>query len=503
MLTTQAIYRPSLSLLADLYEITMAYGYWKLGRAEDEAVFNLFFRHNPFNGGYTVAAGLGYVTDYLSQLSIVASDADYLGSLCGADGEPLFNETFLEYLLSLEFSIDVDAVPEGTVVFPHQPLVRVHGPILQCQIIESALLNLVNFQSLIATKAARICYAARYQGEPEQVLEFGLRRAQGIDGALAASRAAYIGGCTATSNVLAGKLFDIPVRGTHAHSWVMSFDDELESFDAYAKAMPNNCLFLVDTYNTLDGVKKACVIGHRLRAVGGKMLGIRLDSGDLAYLSIKAREILDREGFHDAIIVASNELDEYIISSLKDQGATISVWGVGTKLSTAFDQPALGGVYKLSAVRSQGEAWNFKVKISEQTTKVSTPGCLRVRRYLSEEGFLADMIYEEGIGVPEHPIIVDPTDHTHRKTISRDTPYEELLIPVMRQGKVVYTPPPLKRIRERAAKQLKSLHTSIKRHVNPHRYPAGLELGLHHLKTSLILEARAKQPIVPSTITND
>lgn len=492
MQTTEAIYRHSLTLLADLYELTMAYGYWKLGRADEEAVFHLYFRANAFEGGYTVAAGLAYVCDYLAGLSLNEGDASYLRGLLGADGKPLFESEFIDHLCSMSFCLNVDAVPEGTVVFPQQPLVRVSGPIMQCQLIESALLNMINFQSLVATKAARICSIATTNGEPDQVLEFGLRRAQGVDGALAASRASYIGGCGATSNVLAGKLFDIPVRGTHAHSWIMSFDNELQAFDAYARVMPNNCVFLVDTYDTLTGVHNACEVGRRLREQGREMLGIRLDSGDLAYLSVQARKILDEAGFPNAVIVASNELDEHIIASLKDQGATIAVWGVGTKLSTAYDQPALGGVYKLSAIRKTGAAWQYKVKVSEQTTKVSTPGVLQIRRYIDDDQFVADMTYEQGIGVPKSPLIVDPSDHTHRKRVADKAPFEELLVPVMRDGKLVYKCPPLKISRERTREQLGKLHPSIRRFVNPHRYPAGLELGLHELKTSLILEARSR-----------
>ncbi len=500
MQTTEAIYRHSLTLLADLYELTMACGYWKLGRADEEAVFHLYFRRNAFDGGYTIAAGLAYVCDYLQGLSLDESDAAYLLSLRGGDGEPLFERAFVEHLCAMKFELNVDAVPEGTVVFPHQPLVRVSGPIMQCQLIESALLNMINFQSLVATKAARICSVATTNGEPDDVLEFGLRRAQGVDGALAASRAAYLGGCGATSNVLAGKLFDIPVRGTHAHSWVMSFDDELEAFDAYARVMPNNCVFLVDTYDTLSGVRHACEVGRRLREQGREMIGIRLDSGDLAYLSVQARQILDSAGFPNAVIVASNELDEHIIASLKDQGATIAVWGVGTKLSTAYDQPALGGVYKLSALRRNDSSnWQYKVKVSEQTTKVSTPGVLQVRRYRDEDQFIADMTFDEGIGVPQAPLIVNPADSTHRKRVAPDTPYEELLVPVMRAGVLVYDCPPLGQSRERTRIQLQSLHPSIRRFVNPHRYPAGLELGLHELKTSLILEARSRAENAGST----
>ena len=483
-----SLYRPSLLLLADLYELTMACGYWKLGREEDEAVFHLFFRSNPFRGGYTVAAGLGYVVDYLSNLRVDEADAAYLRSLRGADGEPLFDPAFVEYLSRLEFSLDVDAAPEGTVVFPFQPLVRVAGPILQCQIVESALLNMINFQTLVATKAARVCHAAG-RGR-DQVLEFGLRRAQSVDGAIAASRAAYVGGCSATSNVLAGRLFDIPVRGTHAHSWVMSFDTEREAFDAYARAMPNNCVFLVDTYDSVEGVRHACEAGRRLRAMGKEMIGVRLDSGDLAYLSIEARRILDEEGFPDAAIVASNELDEHIIASLKDQGARIAVWGVGTKLATAFDQPALGGVYKLSAIRRAGGEWRYKVKVSEQTSKISTPGILQTRRYGENGRFEGDMTYELGIGVPDDPVIVDPIDHTHRKRIRSGMPWEDLLVPITRGGRLVYECPPLAESRRRAADQLARLHPTIRRFVNPHPYPAGLELGLHELRTRLILEAR-------------
>jgi nicotinate phosphoribosyltransferase len=281
------------ALLTDLYQLTMAYGYWKTGRAEHESVFHLFFRKPPFGGGYTIACGLEPVIEWLQNFRFAPDDLNYLATLSGNDGKPLFERAFLDYLGRLRLSLDIDAIPEGTVVFPHQPLIRVRGPILQGQLLETALLCLVNFNTLIATKAARICAAAR--GEP--VLEFGLRRAQGMNGALDASRSAHVGGCASTSNVLAGKRYGIPVRGTHAHSWVMSFDDELEAFEAYAQAMPNNCVFLVDTYDTLDGVRHAIDVGRKLRARGHEMVGIRLDSGDLAWLSIEARKLLDDAGF--------------------------------------------------------------------------------------------------------------------------------------------------------------------------------------------------------------
>src|SRR5213593_1299903 len=308
--------REGRALLTDLYQLTMAYGYWKSGRAEREAVFHLFFRHSPFQCGFTLTAGLAPTIEFLQAFQFTENDLAFLGTLRGNDDEKLFDRGFLDYLGTLRFSCDVDAIPEGTVVFPQEPLLRIQGPILQCQLFETALLNLINFQSLIATKAARVCLAAR--GEP--VLEFGLRRAQGVDGALTASRSAYIGGCAATSNVLAGKLYGIPVRGTHAHSWVMSFDDEREAFRAYAEAMPNNCVFLVDTYDSLEGVRRAIEVGRTLRQRGHEIAGIRLDSGDLAYLSIEARRMLDAAGFEKATIVASNDLDEHIITSLKQQG---------------------------------------------------------------------------------------------------------------------------------------------------------------------------------------
>jgi nicotinate phosphoribosyltransferase len=488
MITPNDLYRPSLALLTDLYQLTMAYGYWKAGVKDREAVFHLSFRQNPFDGGFTIACGLGYAIGFLEHFRFADDDLAYLAALRGNDGEPLFEAAFLEYLGGMVLACDIDAVPEGTVVFPHEPLVRVHGSIIHAQILESALLNMVNFQSLIATKAARLCLATR----GDDVLEFGLRRAHGIDGALAASRAAYIGGCAATSNVLSGKLFGIPVRGTHAHSWVMSFDTEQEAFEAYARAMPNNCVFLVDTYDTIEGVHKAVGIGRQLRARGHEMLGIRLDSGDFAYLSIEARRILDEAGFDKATIVASNDLDEYLIESLKDQGATVAVWGVGTKLVTGHDQAALGGVYKLSAVRQPGEDWKYRLKLSEQTIKVSNPGILQVRRYLDDGRFQADAIYDIQSDLSGGCTVVDPLDMTRRKVIPADTAFTDLLVPIFREGKRVYDAPPLEASRREVQTQLAGLHPGIKRFANPHEYPVGLEEGLHNLKTRLILEARGQ-----------
>ncbi|HMZ82121.1 MAG TPA: nicotinate phosphoribosyltransferase [Acidobacteriota bacterium] len=480
------IYNQSLALLTDLYQLTMAYGYWKSGIGQKEATFHLFFRKNPFNGGYCVAAGLAHVITLLQHFKFDASDVDYLASLTGRDGNPLFEDKFLQYLQEMSFSCDLDAVPEGTIVFPSEPLIRIQGDIIQTQILETALLNIINFQSLIATKAARVCMAA--EGEP--VLEFGVRRAQGIDGGLAASRAAYIGGCAATSNVLAGKVYGIPVKGTHAHSWVMCFDDELEAFQTYAKAMPNNCVFLVDTYDTLEGVKKAIEVGKWLRSEGHEMIGIRLDSGDLAYLSIEARKLLDEAGFPHATIVASNDLDETIINSLKQQGAQIGMWGVGTKLITAYDQPALGGVYKLSCIRDRDGEWHHRVKLSEQAIKISNPGIQQVRRYFHNGESVADVIYDVSTDLSSGCVMVDPMDMTRQKRLTAGTPFEDLLVPVFRNGSCVYQNPPIAEIRAQTHQNLEKFHSGVKRFVNPHQYPVGLEKSLHTLKTDLVLKAR-------------
>ena len=481
------LYRHSLSLLTDLYQVTMAYSYWKAGIADRQAVFCASFREQPFRGGYTVAAGLASVVEWVESLGFDEDDLRYLGSLEGNDSKPLFEAGFLEYLGELRLSCDLDAVPEGTVVFPKQPLVRVTGPILQCQLLETAILTLVNFQSLIATKAARVVRAAGN----DAVIEFGLRRAQGIDGGVTASRAAYIGGCAGTSNLLAGKLFGIPVRGTLAHSWVMCFDTEPEAFEAYARAMPNNCVFLVDTYDTLEGVGHAIEAGRHLRERGHRMGGIRLDSGDLAYLSVAARRMLDAAGFEDSAIVASNNLDEHVISSLKQQGAAIGVWGVGTQLATAFDEPALGGVYKLTAVRDRSDQqWAYKLKLSEQVNKASIPGLLQVRRYRMGSEFLADVIYDEQMGIGRANVAIDPVDATRRKRILPDAEWSDLLVPVFRKGRRVLETPPLDASREHAASQLAGFHPAIKRLVNPHEYPAGLAGNLFDLRNRLMLELK-------------
>lgn len=432
------LYRTNLGLLTDLYQLTMAYGYWQQGMADRRAVFHLFYRRTPFGHPYVVSAGLGLVIDLLQHLSFSVDDIQYLGALRASDGTALFSESFLNYLQRLSFSCHIDAPPEGTVVFPRQPLLRVEGPLLQAQLIETALLTLVNFSSLIATKAARLRQVA---GE-DDILEFGLRRAQGIDGGLTASRSAYLGGCDGTSNVLAGKIYGIPVRGTHAHSWVMCFEEEHEAFEAFAESMPANCILLVDTYDTIQGVRNAIQVGHRLRERGYSLLGIRLDSGDLADLSKTARRMMDEAGLHDARIVASNDLDEERIRALKEQGAPIGVWGVGTRLVTAYDQPALGGVYKLAMIELADGRMDFRLKLSEQAVKTSDPGRLQIRRYVDKKDRpVGDVLYHEDFGAPP----ASEWNTAHRST--------DLLVPVFRSGKLVYSSPDLQQIRAYALAQ--------------------------------------------------
>ena len=479
------LYRPSLALLTDLYQLTMAYGYWKQGISERRSVFHLFYRKAPFQGQYAIAAGLEYAVALMQDLRFTADDVHYLSTLTGNDGKALFEPGFLSYLRELRFSCDVDAIPEGSIAFAHEPLLRISGPLLQCQLLETSLLTVLNFQTLIATKAARVCTVAA----GDEVLEFGLRRAQGIDGGLSASRAAYIGGCHATSNVLAGRLFGIPVRGTHAHAWVMSFDTELEAFEAYAAALPNNCVFLVDTYDTLDGVRNAIIVGEQLRARGHKLAGIRLDSGDLAALSIAARKLLDDAGFQSARIVASNDLDEYAMQELKAQGAQIAVWGVGTKLVTAYDQAALGGVYKLGAIQDEKGAWQYKIKLSEQLIKVSNPGILQVRRFYAEGKPIADVLYNESNG-PSMDGIMDADIAGVKHPLPDFDSFSDLLVPIFCEGRLLYNLPKISDIRARSLRQQASLPIQVGQAPEP--YLSGLDSALYTLKTQIISQLQAQ-----------
>jgi len=472
------IYNQSLALLTDLYQLTMVYGYWKAGMADRQAVFHINFRRWPFKGGFAITAGLETAIDFLKELHFSSSDLSFLDSL------NLFEKPFLDFLSRFSFACDIDAMPEGTLAFPYEPIFRVKGPLWQAQLLESPMLNLINFQTLIATKAARVCQAAH----PDPVIEFGMRRAQGIDGAISASRAAYIGGCTATSDVIAGKLFDIPVRGTHAHSWIMAFDDEEKAFETFAKVLPKHCIMLIDTYDSLDGVKRAIKVGHQLRAKGFELSGVRLDSGDLTKLSIEVRKILDQEGFPKTQIMASNELDEYLIRDLKQQGAKISIWGVGTNLVTAKDQPALDGVYKLSAIQNEKGEWMHRLKLSEQTAKVTNPGILQVRRFFDGHFYIGDAIYDELLGIKQPCTMIDPHDPNIQMTSKEH--FDDLLVPIFKKGKLVYESPSIHEMQAHAKKELSRLPPAMERFTNPQPYLAGLEKSLYQKKLDMIRKLR-------------
>ncbi len=484
-----SLYGESPALLTDLYQLTMAAGYWQERLDTREAVFHHYFRTPPFGGAFAVAAGIADALQWLRTLQFQQHDLAYLRSLRGQADQPLFQPQFLEHLAGLVFECDVDAVPEGTVVFGHEPLVRVRGPLLQCQLAETAILNIVNFQTLVATKAARVCLAAA----PDPVLEFGLRRAQGIDGGVSASRAAFIGGCSGTSNVLAGRLFGIPVRGTHAHSWVTAFGSEVQAFDAMARTLPQDCVLLVDTYDTLEGVRKAVAVGQRLETLGGHLAGIRLDSGDLAKLSIEARRILDSAGLARTVIVASNDLDEEEIAELKRRGAQIGVWGVGTSIASAKGQSALGGVYKLAMLRNQGGEWEGKAKRSEDPVKASFPGQLQVRRFLDGERIRTDLIFDEsqppadtwtGFGYP-------PAEQVLRTELQGS--HEDLLRPVLRGGLPVGGGgQTLAQAQERCRSQLSRLPSEFLVARTKRSFPVLIEAGLHRRRDDILMGASGK-----------
>jgi len=469
----------NLTLLTDLYELTMMYGYYRHKIDAKEAVFDMFFRRRPGESAYVIVAGLEQVIEYINNLKFDEDDIAYLRSL------KLFDEPFLKRLEDFRFTGEIYAIPEGTVAFQNEPLVRVKAPIFEAQLIETALLNLINHQTLIATKASRVVHAAQGDG----VLEFGLRRAQGPDAGIYGARAAIIGGCVATSNVMTGKMFDIPVRGTHAHSWVMSFPDELTAFRAYAEIFPDSCLLLVDTYDTLrSGIPNAIKVFEELAAKGYRPVGIRLDSGDLAYLSKKARRMLDDAGFPDAKVFASNDLDETLIWDLKAQGAAIDMWGVGTKLITSEDNPALGGVYKLVAEYNNGTL-EPKIKISENVAKITTPGYKMVYRlYDKSDGMaIADLITldEEAVDETKPLTIFDPDEEWKRMTLT-DYTAKPLLVPVFIDGKCVYDCPPLLEIQRYAKSQLATLWDEYKRIKNPHVFKVDLSQKLYDLKQNLL-----------------
>ncbi len=483
--------KESKALVTDLYQLTMACGYWQSGLSERESVFHLFFRKNPFGGGYTVSAGLEYLLEYIKGLRFEETDIDFLAGLKGKGDRPLFSGPFLEYLKSLQITCSIDAIPEGTICFPFEPLVRVQGPLIQCQLLESAFLNIVNFSSLIATKAARVKKVA---GE-NAVLEFGLRRSQGFDGGLCATRATYIGGVDATSNVYAAKQLGIPAKGTHAHSWVMSFDSEQESFDQWGEVMPHNSILLVDTYDSIKGVEKAIETGRKLRSSGHDLMGIRLDSGDLVWLSKEARKRLDAAGFKDSKIVASNDLDEYQIQSLRNEGAQVDIWGVGTKLITAYDQPALGGVYKISAIKDVEGNWKSRIKLSEQLIKVSNPGIQQVRRYYNNGVPAGDAIYDTLDPAGEEMLIIDQMDMTRRKRLSACSESEDLLVRYVQDGKEVVPRRKIDEIRDTTLKGLSLFDEGIYRLEDPYSYPVGLEKALFEKKTDLVMNLRGTKEV--------
>ena len=467
------------SLLTDLYELTMMNGYYLRGRRGETAVFDVFFRQNDLIT-YSVAAGLEQVVEYIVNLKFSDDDIAYLDSL------NIFDKSFLEYLKSFRFHGDVYAVPEGTFVFPGEPILTVKADVMEAQLVETAILNLVNHQTLIATKSAKICYAAK----GDNVMEFGLRRAQGPDAGIYGARAAIIGGCNSTSNVLTGKMFSVPVSGTHAHSWVMNFPSELEAFRAYAQTYPDATLLLVDTYDTLkSGVPNAIKVFNELRAAGHEPLGIRLDSGDLAYLTKKARKMLDDAGFPNTIICASGDLDEYSITSLKNQGACISSWGVGTKLITSADMPALGGVYKLAAVIEDGEIIP-KIKLSDNSAKITNPGFKTIYRIYGKDGMAeADLIALRGeaFDTSKPLTIVHPVERWKKLTFEPgEYTMKELPIKVIENGKLVGAMPSLKEIVAYAKKEKETFWDEYKRIDKPHIYKVDLSDDLYTLKTNMI-----------------
>ena len=469
----------NLTMMTDLYELTMMNGYWRYGMAKNVAVFDLFYRKQGDETAHAVAAGLEQAIEYIRSLHFSAEDIAYLRSL------NTFDEGFLNLLKNFRFTGDIDAVPEGTIVFPTEPIVRVCAPMIEAQLVETALLNIINHQTLIATKASRVVQAAQGDG----VLEFGLRRAQGPDAGIYGARASIIGGCVATSNVLTGQMYDIPVRGTHAHSWVMSFGSELEAFRAYAEVFPHECLLLVDTYDTLkSGVPNAITVFKELRARGIEPSGIRLDSGDLAYLSRTARKMLDDAGFPNARIFASGDLDEEVIWDLKAQGAAIDVWGVGTRMITSQNNPALGGVYKLAAEEVNGELVP-RIKISENPAKITNPGKKKVLRIYSKDDrhALADLIalHDEVYDASEPLTIFDPENTWKRMTIT-DYTLRELLVPIFRGGEQVYRSPDLHCIAAYARDELDTFWSEYKRLHRPQRYKVDLSQRLYDLKQSLL-----------------
>ncbi len=473
----------NLTLLTDLYELTMMNGYLKKNKQNEKVIFDVFFRQNELIT-YSLAAGLEQAIDYILNLKFTTEDINYLRGL------KLFDEDFLNYLANLKFTGDIYSVPEGTMVFPGEPIFTVCAPVMEAQLIETAVLNIINHQTLIASKAAKVCYAAK----GDNVMEFGLRRAQGPDAGIYGTRASIIGGCNSTSNVLAGKIFDVPVSGTHAHSWVMSFSSEYEAFKAYSEIYPDATLLLVDTYDVLkSGIPNAIKVFDELKSKGKKPLGIRLDSGDLAYLTKKARQMLDDAGYPDAIICASGDLDEKLIQSLKIQGAKINSWGIGTKLITSADMPALGGVYKLAGVINEDGSVTPKIKVSESSIKITNPGFKKIVRIYDGKTLKAEadliMLKDEVIDETKPLTIVHPIE-TWKKFTFENYKIRELTCEIVKNGKLVYNMPKLKEIKEYAKSEMQSFWDEYLRIDRPHIYKVDLSLKLLELKTNMLDDIR-------------
>lgn len=487
------IARPTdVSMNTDLYELTMAQGLWESGKLEEEGCFTAFFREAPFGSSFAVMCGTAELGEFVESFRFTDEDVEYLGSIEAPGGGALFKTGFLEFLRAFRPHVDIDAVPEGELVFAREPMVRVSGPMLDCQLLETALLNIIGFQTLVATKTARVVQAA--QGRP--VAEFGLRRAQGPDGGVAVARASYVAGCASTSNILAGRRYGIPVSGTHAHSWVLSFPSELEAFRAFAKSSPKNCTLLVDTYDVREGVENAIAVAREMEADGERLSGIRIDSGDLARLSAYARRRFDEEGLGYVKIVVSNDLDEHTITSLFNQGAPVDAFGVGTKLATCYDQPALGCVYKLSARRERpGAPWTPVMKFSEQPYKRTIPGVQKVRRYMDAAGApVCDMIYDpahmEGEGEGSGHTLVAVNDAALVTDVS-EFAWRELLEPQVRDGAAVAPREDIGLARSRCAAALASLDGAYKRFLYPQSYVVGMEAGLAAVRDELVRERMA------------
>ncbi len=478
------IMRQNLTLLTDLYELTMMQGYYKNEARNKMAVFDVFFRKIPFDGGYAVMAGVAQLISYIRELRFESEDIRYLKTL------NIFDQDFLDYLHNFRFTGDIYAIPEGTIIFPREPIVKVVAPIMEAQLVETAILNIINHQSLIATKAARVCYAAK----GDFVAEFGLRRAQGPDAGTFGARAAMIGGCSSTSNVLAGKIFDVPISGTHAHSWIMSFPDELTAFREYANLFPDSCILLVDTYDTLaSGIPNAIKVFDEMRAKGktSKRYGIRLDSGDLSYISKEARKMLDNAGYPDAIISASNDLDEHLITSLKLQEAAINSWGVGTNLITAKDDPSFGGVYKLSALMDDDGVFVPKIKLSENTEKVTNPGNKKIYRVYEKKDhkIKADLIcMNDEVYTEDKPLILFDPSAPWKKTLMEVGTFtlRELMIPIFKNGAVCYTSPKVMDIRKYCLEEQDTLWDETRRLFNPHPVYVDLSQKLYDSKMDLL-----------------